>query len=85
MRAKPGARVERITRRGAAVEVAVREPAVDGRANDAVRRAVAEWLAIAPSRVILAAGAGARIKRLEISGIDETALATAVAALPGDG
>lgn len=50
--------------------VAVRERAVDGRANQAVIAAVAAWLGVAASRVTIEYGAGARLKRLAVEGLD---------------
>ncbi len=54
-----------------ALQVRVSAPPTDGRANDALQRLVAAALQIAPSKVRLAAGAGARIKVLEIEAADE--------------
>jgi uncharacterized protein YggU (UPF0235/DUF167 family) len=79
--AKPGARAARITRRGPEVVVAVRERAIDGRANEAVVRAVAAWLGLAPSRVTLLRGASARRKLLACEGIDEADLEHRIRAL----
>ena len=79
--AKPGARVPSIVRRDADVVVAVRQRAVDGRANDAVARAVAAWLDLAPSRVTVVRGASARRKLLVLDGIGPEALAARLAAL----
>ncbi len=45
--------------------VAVREPAQDGKANDALVRAVAAELGLAPSRVRLVKGAKGKQKILE--------------------
>ncbi len=46
--------------------VRVKEPPIDGKANKAVLRAVAEALGAAPSAVQLVAGESAKTKRLEI-------------------
>ncbi|HLR99644.1 DUF167 domain-containing protein [Mycolicibacillus parakoreensis] len=46
--------------------VHVREPAVEGKANRAVRRVLAEHFGVPPSRVTLVAGATARIKRFRV-------------------
>lgn len=46
--------------------VYVREPAVDGKANAAVIRVLAEHFGVSRSRVELTSGAGARIKRFRI-------------------
>lgn len=50
------------------LKVAVTEPAEDGRANEAVLRALAHALGIAPSSLHLMAGAGAREKRIRAEG-----------------
>jgi uncharacterized protein len=81
--AKPGSRSAGISRRGPDVVVAVRERAIDGRANDAVLRALAAWLGIPPSRVTLVRGAGARRKLVAIEGIDDRALVARIAELSG--
>ncbi|MEB3033122.1 MULTISPECIES: DUF167 domain-containing protein [Mycobacteriaceae] len=46
--------------------VYVREPAVDGKANAAVIRVLAEHFDVPRSRVELVSGAGARVKRFRI-------------------
>lgn len=46
--------------------VYVREPAVDGKANVAVIRVLAEHFGVSRSRVELVSGAGARVKRFRI-------------------
>lgn len=81
MRAKPGARQPRITRSGDEIVVAVRERAVDGAANAAIVRAVADWLGVPRSAVALEGGATARVKRLAVSGLTAAELAAAVAVL----
>jgi uncharacterized protein YggU (UPF0235/DUF167 family) len=48
--------------------VAVREPAVDGRATAAVTRALADAFAVPVSRVTLVAGATSRTKRFALDG-----------------
>ncbi|AEF35797.1 MULTISPECIES: DUF167 domain-containing protein [Mycobacteriaceae] len=46
--------------------VYVREPAVDGKANAAVIRLLAQYFEVPRSRVELASGAAARVKRFRI-------------------
>jgi uncharacterized protein len=82
--AKPGARIPGVDRRNADVVVAVRERAADGKANEAILRAVADWLGIAPSRIVLMHGGSGRRKLLSIDGIDDAVLRARVAALAGD-
>jgi uncharacterized protein YggU (UPF0235/DUF167 family) len=67
VRVKPGASRTRVGGRhdgphGPSLIAAVREPAVDGRATEAARRALAEALDVAPAQVRLRAGATARDK-----------------------
>jgi uncharacterized protein len=81
--AKPGARIPAVSRRGPDVVVAVRERAVDGNANEAILRAVADWLGIAPSGVTLVHGGSGRRKLFAIDGIDDSALRGRIAALAG--
>lgn len=78
---KPGSHRPGISRAGATVIVAVRERAVDGRANAAVIAAIAGWLQVAPSRVTIERGHGARTKRLAVDGVDERAYLAALEGL----
>lgn len=50
--------------------VAVREPAVDGRATEAVRRALADALGVAASQVTVVRGMQARTKQIAITAAD---------------
>jgi uncharacterized protein len=79
--AKPGARAARITQRGGEVVVAVRERAVDGKANEAIVRAVADWLGVAPSGVLLMHGALGRRKLLAIEAVGGVTLRERIATL----
>lgn len=81
VQAKPGSRAPGIARKAGSVVVAVRERAVDGAANDAIRDAVARWLGIAPSAVRLLHGAAGRRKVLEAE-VDDALLAERLAGLP---
>ena len=51
---------------GSTLEIWVREPPADGRANAAVVRAVARWAGVAPSQVTIVSGAAGRHKLVEI-------------------
>ena len=64
--------------------VAVRERAIDGRANAAIERAVAVWLGIRVSSVSIVAGGTGRRKLLEIAGLDAQTLARRLAAGASD-
>jgi uncharacterized protein len=67
VRVKPGAARARVGGchqgpYGAALVIAVNAPAVDGRATEAARRALAEALAVRPALVSLRSGAASRDK-----------------------
>lgn len=62
--------------------VRVREPAVDGRANEALRSALARALGVRPAAVELVQGLRSRRKRLQIAG-DPGALRSRLQALAG--
>jgi uncharacterized protein len=72
IRVKPGSSVASVGGSyagpyGDALIVAVNAPAVDGRANEAVLRAVAKALAVRPGSVSVRLGTTARNKLLEVS------------------
>jgi uncharacterized protein YggU (UPF0235/DUF167 family) len=52
------------------VEVWTRQPATDGRANDAVCRLLAAALGMPPSAVQIVAGASGRTKMVEVAGLE---------------
>ncbi len=67
VRVKPGASRARVGGRfdgphGPALVIAVNAPAVDGRATEAARRALADALGVRPAAVSLRAGAASRDK-----------------------
>ena len=68
VRAHPKARTMRLEWDGSTLEIWVREPPAEGRANAAVVRAVAQWAGVAPSQVTIVSGAAARHKLVEIQG-----------------
>ena len=71
---QPGARRPGIVGpHGAALKVAVSAPAVSGRANQAVLRAVSALFDIPIGDVSLTSGPNSRRKRVFIRGIDESA------------
>ena len=55
---------------GTALKVRLAAPPVDGAANEALVRWVAESLGVPRSAVILTAGAGSRTKTIEVAGAD---------------
>jgi uncharacterized protein (TIGR00251 family) len=69
--------VERLADGRVILKIRVRAAPSDGEANAALVRLLARSVGVAPSRVRLAAGATARIKRLEIDG-EGAALAAAL-------
>lgn len=60
--------------------VRVSAPPVDGRANEAVRAALAEAFGLRPSAVELRHGASARLKVFDLEGADPTRLDTLLSA-----
>lgn len=69
VKVKPGSRKGPLVETDAdgQLTVYVREPAIDGKANAAVIRVLAEHFGVSRSRVELASGAGARVKRFVIT------------------
>lgn len=69
VKVKPGSRKGPLVEVGLDGEltVYVREPAVDGKANDAVIRLLAAHLAVPRNRVELVSGAASRLKRFRIA------------------
>ena len=60
--------------------VRVAAPPVEGRANEALRKAVAKALGVAPSRVTLVRGERSREKTLSVEGIDAAGVRARLAA-----
>lgn len=65
---KPGSKKPGLTRENDALVLRVRERAVDGKANAACVRALADAYGVAPSSVTLVRGARNRQKSFEIRG-----------------
>jgi uncharacterized protein len=63
-------RTEVVGRYGSAIKLRVAAPPVDGAANDAIVRFLADLLAVPRSAVHLEAGAGGRAKIVLVDGID---------------
>lgn len=75
VRVQPRARRDEVVgEREGAVIVRVTAPPVDGRANDAVRKLLAKRLGVAPSRVSVVRGEGARDKLVEVEGMEADAI-----------
>ncbi len=88
VRVKPGARSTRVGggwtgRLGPALVVAVSAPAVDGKANEAVCRALADVLGVTRGQVTVVVGARARDKIVAVARPTD-GIAARVAALIGD-
>ena len=66
---KPGSKSPGIIISGPSVTVRVREPALEGRANEAARRALAAALHVPQSAVTLVRGAASRHKSFAITGL----------------
>ena len=68
VRVKPGSRKGSLVEKGADGEltVYVRQPAVEGKANEAVVRLLAKHLGVAPSRLVLVSGATSWVKRFRV-------------------
>jgi uncharacterized protein YggU (UPF0235/DUF167 family) len=68
VRVKPGSRKGPLVEVGldGDITIHVREAAVEGKANDAVLRVLAEHLGVPRSRVTLASGRTSRVKRFRI-------------------
>ena len=70
VRVKPGSRKGPLVEVGAdgALTIYVREPATDGRANEAVIRLLAAHLQVPRGRVELVSGTTTRVKRFRVMG-----------------
>lgn len=73
VKVKPGSKQPGISVEGDAVVLRVRERAVEGAANEACIRALAEALGVPRSNVSLVRGARSREKRFAIEGVEEAA------------
>jgi uncharacterized protein len=90
VRVRPGAGRTRVGGRyegphGAALIIAVGAPAVDGKATEAVRRALAEALGVRPAGVTLRLGATSRDKVFTVTTAGDETLARLVALRDGAG
>jgi uncharacterized protein (TIGR00251 family) len=71
VRVQPRARRDEIAgERAGALLVRVTAPPVEGKANEAVRRLIAQRLGVAPGNVTVVRGATSRDKLLDISGVE---------------
>jgi uncharacterized protein YggU (UPF0235/DUF167 family) len=74
VRAHPGASRDRLAWDGAVLHVWVTARAVEGAANRAVLRVIADGLGVRSSAVRLAAGERSGHKAVEVQGVDAAAL-----------
>lgn len=82
VRAHPGASRPRLEWDGRVAQVWVTAAAAEGAANRAVMAGVAEWLGVAPNRVVLLRGHRGRGKLLEVDGVDSLPPAPGAAPVP---
>jgi len=76
IRVKPGAREEKVSREpDGSLLVSVRARAQEGKANEAVVKAVARALHVPKSSVRIVSGLSSRTKMLEVSGSESSGLA----------
>jgi uncharacterized protein (TIGR00251 family) len=67
VRAKPGAKVEKVEKiDDSHFLVAVVQPPIKGKANQAIIKALAEHFGVSPSRVTIVSGHASRQKTIEI-------------------
>jgi uncharacterized protein (TIGR00251 family) len=59
---------------GDRLKIKIKAPAVEGKANEELRRFLAEWLAIRPSDITILRGDTSRTKHLQIEHIDDATL-----------
>lgn len=75
VRAQPGAKRTGVAGlHGNALKLAVNAPPVDGKANEALRQALAEALGIRPSQVELVGAAASRDKKFLVRGLERADL-----------
>ena len=65
--AKPKKKQEKVIQIDAnTYAVSVKEPPIDGRANDAITRSLAKYFSLSPSQIILVSGHTSKIKTFEV-------------------
>jgi uncharacterized protein len=75
IRVKPGAHVDSVSREpDGSLRVSVRARAQDGKANEAVVKAVAKFLRVPKSHVSIVSGPSSRTKVLEVPGSESSGL-----------
>ena len=79
---KPNAKSASVSLDHGQVNIRVRAPAIEGKANEACRKALAKALGLAPSAVKLLRGAHSHVKIFALSGMSSAELALKLARLP---
>ncbi len=75
IRVKPGAHADSVSREpDGSLRVSVRARAQEGKANEAVVKAVAKFLRVPKSRVSIVSGLSSRTKVLEVPGSESSGL-----------
>lgn len=65
--AKPKKKIEKVVQISQdTYAVSVKEPPIDGRANEAIIRALAKYFSISPSQITLISGHTGKIKTIEV-------------------
>ena len=73
----PNAKIAKVIgEQDGAIKVKLRAPAVEGKANVALRRFLAEQLDVAQHAIVLERGSTSRNKLIHIDGLDEAAVRT---------
>ena len=70
LRVVPGARRSEVVVEESMLRVRVAAPAVEGRANDELRRTIASWCGVRTNAVTIVRGDHSRDKVVEVRGID---------------
>jgi uncharacterized protein (TIGR00251 family) len=79
---KPNAKSASVSIQHGQVNVRVKAPAIEGKANEACRKALAKALGLAPSAVKLVRGAHSRVKIFALTSMTSAELAVKLARLP---
>lgn len=79
---KPKSPRTRVVRTPDGVLVRVTAPPVEGAANEAVIKGLADALGVPKSHITISAGASGRVKRVSVQGLAAEELAARVLALP---
>jgi uncharacterized protein (TIGR00251 family) len=82
VRVHPGARKSGVTGvHDGALKISLQTPPVDGRANEALVKFVAEWLAVPRARVSIVSGEHSRSKWVRVAGLAAAKIETEIQGL----